>query len=210
MNATLSSCCSDSSRYAVRLGDYSRATINGLRIIYAAAMIEKYAKVSDCVIIDSAEVPANPGKYYSSCTVHITGLEIKAQTSVNLKILSDYLFNRYKTLPTYWRNISISSSFIAHNIANQPSLGFENFSNTQGTRNRDGVGGISDCNTREIGVYRCTTSTANIPETAKGMLICLSSGEYNWSQIYITSSALWIRYSSSATTWDSWVKINQS
>lgn len=210
VNATLSSCCSDSSRYAVRLGDYSRATINGLRIIYAAAMIEKYAKVSDCVIIDSAEDPANPSKYYSSCTAHITGLEIKAQTSVNLKILSDYLFNRYKTLPTYWRNISISSSFIAPNIANQPSLGFENFSNTQGTRNRDGVGGISDCNTREIGVYRCTTSTANIPETAKGMLICLSSGEYNWSQIYITSSALWIRYSSSATTWDSWVKINQS
>lgn len=210
VNATLSSCCSDSSRYAVRLGDYSRATINGLRIIYAAAMIEKYAKVSDCVIIDSAEDPANPDKYYSSCTAHITGLEIKAQTSVNLKILSDYLFNRYKTLPTYWRNISISSSFIAPNIANQPSLGFENFSNTQGTRNKDGVGGISDCNTREIGVYRCTTSTANIPETAKGMLICLSSGEYNWSQIYITSSALWIRYSSSATTWDSWVKINQS
>lgn len=210
VNATLSSCCSDSSRYAVRLGDYSRVTINGLRIIYAAAMIEKYAKVSDCVIIDSAEDPANPSKYYSSCTAHITGLEIKAQTSVNLKILSDYLFNRYKTLPTYWRNISISSSFIAPNIANQPSLGFENFSNTQGTRNRDGVGGISDCNTREIGVYRCTTSTANIPETAKGMLICLSSGEYNWSQIYITSSALWIRYSSSATTWDSWVKINQS
>lgn len=210
VNATLSSCCSDSSRYAVRLGDYSRATINGLRIIYAAAMIEKYAKVSDCVIIDSAEDPANPGKYYSSCTAHITGLEIKAQTSVNLKILSDYLFNRYKTLPTYWRNISISSSFMAPNIANQPSLGFENFSNTQGTRNRDGVGGISDCNTREIGVYRCTTSTANIPETAKGMLICLSSGEYNWSQIYITSSALWIRYSSSATTWDSWVKVNQN
>lgn len=96
VNATLSSCCSDSSRYAVRLGDYSRVTINGLRIIYAAAMIEKYAKVSDCVIIDSAEDPANPSKYYSSCTAHITGLEIKAQTSVNLKILSDYLFNRYK------------------------------------------------------------------------------------------------------------------
>lgn len=210
VNATLSSCCSDSSRYAVRLGDYSRATINGLRIIYAAAMIEKYAKVSDCVIIDSAEDPANPGKYYSSCTAHVSGLEIKAQTSVNLKILSDYLFNRYKTLPAYWRNISISSSFIAPDIANQPSLGFENFSNTQGTRNRDGVGGISDCNTKEVGIYRCTTSTANIPETAKGMLICLSSGEYNWSQIYITSSALWIRYSSSATTWGSWVKVNQS
>ena len=210
VSATLSSCCSDSSRYAVRLGDYSRATINGLRIIYAAAMIEKYAKVSDCVIIDSAEDPAHPDKYYSSCTAHVSGLEIKAQTSVNLKILSDYLFNTYKTRPTYWRSISISSSFIASTIANQPSLGFENFSNTQGTRNKDGVGGISDCNTREIGVYRCTTSTANIPETEKGMLICLSSGEYNWSQIYITSSALWIRYSSSATTWGSWVKVNQS
>ena len=102
-------------------------------------------------IIDSAEVPANPGKYYSSCTVHITGLEIKAQTSVNLKILYDYLFNRYKKLQKYWRNISISSSFIAPNIANQPSLGFENFSNTQGTRNRDGVGGISAVSYTHLG-----------------------------------------------------------
>lgn len=208
VNATLSSCCSDSSRYAVRLGDYSRVTINGLRIIYAAAMIEKYAKVSDCVVIDSSPDPTNPGKYFSSCTAHITGLEIKAQTNVNIKILSDYLIGRYKTLPTYWRNISISSSFIAPNIANQPTNELANFSNTQGTRNTDGVGGITDCNIRNLGVYRCTASTANIPETEKGMLVCLSSGEYNWSQIYITNKSLWIRYSSSATAWGGWVKVN--
>lgn len=223
VNATLTACCADSSRYAVKLGDYSRVTINGLRIIYATEMVGKYCDVGDCVIIDSALKPNSTSEYYKSCTAHITGLEVKRYTQVidgvtktlDPKLLSDYLYGRYTIELNYWRNISISSSFIAPTVGNQPLSiyqfgGLANFSNVNGVRNTDGLS-LSDCNIWGIGIYRCTaSSTANIPEAKNGMLICLSSGAYNWSQIYITSNSVYTRYSSNGTSWGAWIKINNN
>lgn len=223
VSATLTACCSDSSRYAVRLGDYSRATINGLRIIYATKMVGKYCDVGDCVIIDSALKPNSTSEYYKSCTAHITGLEVKRYTQVidgvtktlDPKLLSDYLYGRYTIEINYWQNISISSSFIAPTVGNQPLSiyqfgGLANFSNVNGSRNISGTTGLNDCNIFNIGIFSCTTTTLNIPEAVKGMLICLSSGAYNWSQIYITSSSVYTRYSSNGTTWSDWIKINSN
>lgn len=226
VNATLTACCSDSSRYAVRLGDFSFATINGLRVIFAKTMLDTINSAGDCVVIDSAVNPKSTGdtdKYYKTCSANITGLEVKTYNyekdgeskTLIPKLLSDFLYGRYNILPVFWRNFTISSSFISSTIGNQPASVYQlgglcNFTNVNGSRNISGTTGLNDCNIFNIGIFSCTTTTLNIPEAVKGMLICLSSGAYNWSQIYITSNSVYTRYSSNGTSWGAWIKINNN
>ena len=226
VNATLTACCSDSSRYAVRLGDFSFATINGLRVIFAKTMLDTINSAGDCVVIDSAVNPKSRGdtdKYYKTCSANITGLEVKTYNyekdgeskTLIPKLLSDFLYGRYNILPVFWRNFTISSSFISSTIGNQPASVYQlgglcDFTNVNGSRNISGTAGLNDCNIFNIGIFSCTTTTLNIPEAVKGMLICLSSGAYNWSQIYITSNSVYTRYSSNGTSWGAWIKINNN
>ena len=226
VNATLTACCSDSSRYAVRLGDFSFATINGLRVIFAKTMLDTINSAGDCVVIDSAVNPKSNGdtdKYYKTCSANITGLEVRTYNyekdgeskTLIPKLLSDFLYGRYNILPAFWRNFTISSSFISSTIGNQPASVYQlgglcNFTNVNGSRNISGTTGLNDCNIFNVGIFNCITTTLNIPEAVKGMLICLSSGAYNWSQIYITSNSVYTRYSPNGTTWGAWIKINNN